>query len=201
MKKPKRASCNLRRGTINLHFEDHNDSREFFSKGSIWWPKAEEGYALLGALEIATDKIWILSEHAFLTVDDHLENYVVKYHGLGPWLNKCWSRYYTKKFYWAQAQTTADRFRLPTYRSLMIEPKPQLIEIDLHKDEERPLIASFIRTERLTLAEDFELAKELEQLRVGEDGDLSPGVRALARLLAAYTKFPFNQGHVEEDIF
>jgi len=87
---------------------------------------------------------------------------------------------------------------MQTFRS--VEPKPGFIEIDLDKDHERPLVADFVRTERLVIGKDSELAKQLEVVRHDDKAQL-PAVRALGRLLAGLQRYPFVNHHVEEDVY
>jgi hypothetical protein len=91
---------------------------------------------------------------------------------------------------------------LQVYRSKTIKPKPGFIEISLaDKDEPRHIVFEHIRTGRLVLDKESELARQLEASRLDEE-TLFPGVEALGRALAGLAKYPFNRHSVEpaEDI-
>jgi hypothetical protein len=201
MYKPRKATYNAKRGTSTLFFKDFDDSREFYLRGAVTWPEGDsDGFALLGGQNVKGSRVYVFEEIEFATVDDVIQDGRIRYHGLSSWLLRCWSKYFARLYFWNQPQAIHDRFRLQVYRSRSVEPKPAFLEIDLGKDEERPLVADFVRTERLVIGRDSELAKQLDVARLDEKAEL-PAVRALGRLLAGLQRYPFVYHHIEEDIY
>ena len=202
MDKPRKATYNAKRQTSTLYFKDFDDSREFYMRGGVCWPEGDaEGFALLGGQNVNGNRVHVFEEMEFATIDDiRNSDQSIKYHGLASWLNRCWSKYFARLYFWNQPQAIHDRFRLQVYRSGSIEPKPGFIEIDLGKDHERPLVADFVRTGRLVIGKDSELARQLEVSRHDDKAEL-PAVKALGRLLAGLQRSPFVNHHIEEDVY
>ena len=200
MNKPRKATYNQKRETSTLYFKDFDDNREFYMRGGVCWPEGDsDGFAIMAGQQIGNDQIYVFEQIEFATIEDIRDkSQIIKYHGLASWLNRCWSKYFGRRYFWNQPQAIHDRFRLQVYRSGSIEPKPGFIEIDLGKDEEHPLVADFVRAGRLVIGKDSELARQLEVARHDEKTEL-PAVRALGRLLAGLQRYPFVRGHVEEE--
>ena len=198
MKRPRKAFFDQSRETSTLFFRDHDDSVEFFLRGGVYWPSADSnGFVVLVGQEVLTDKIWIFKEAEFETVEDILNEGQIRYHGVSHFFNKAWSKYFCRLFFYAQSDATHKRFSLQIYRSQTIKPSPGFLEIDLSdKDEARHIVFEHIRTGRLVLDKESELARQLESARLDEDA-LFPGVEALGRALAGLAKFPFNRHSVE----
>jgi hypothetical protein len=201
MDKPRKATYNQRRETSTLYFQDFDDSREFYMRGGVCWPEGDaNGFAVMGGQQINNGQVYVFEQTEFVTVDNIVQDGQILYHGLSSWLNRCWAQYFARLYFWNQPQAIHDRFRLQVYRSSSIEPKPGFIEIDLSKDHEHPLVADFVRTGRLVIGKDSELAKQLEVSRHDDKAEL-PAVRALGRLLAGLQRFPFVNHHIEEDVY
>ena len=201
MQKPRKSTYNAKRKTSTLYFKDFDDSREFYLRGGVCWPEGDsDGFALLGGQNVKGNRVHVFEEMEFATVDDIIQDGQIRYHGLSSWLNRCWSKYFARLYFRNQPQAIHDRFWLQIARSRSVEPKPGFIEIDLDKDHERPLVADFVRTERLVIGKDSELAKQLEVVRHDDKAQL-PAVRALGRLLAGLQRYPFVNHHVEEDVY
>jgi hypothetical protein len=202
MNKPRKATYNQRRETSTLYFKNLDDSKEFYMRGAVCWPEGDsDGFAIMAGQQIDNGQVYVFEQAGFITIDDiRGKDQIIKYHGLASWLNRCWSKYFARRYFWNQPQAIHDRFRLQIYRSRSVEPKPGFIEIDLGKTEERPLVADFIRTELLIVGKDSELAEQLDIARQDEKAEL-PAVRALGRCLAGLQRFPFARDHVEEEDF
>jgi hypothetical protein len=198
MKRIRKAVFDRNRETSTLFFRDYDDSAEFFLRGGIYWPNADSnGFVVLAGQEVQTNKIWIFEEAEFQTVEDIIQEGQIRYHGVSHFFNKAWSRYFCRLFFYAQSDATHKRFSLQVYRSQTIKPTPGFLEISLaDKDEARHIVFEQIRTGRLVLDQESEVARQLESARL--DGDtLFPGVEALGRALAGLAKFPFNRHSVE----
>jgi hypothetical protein len=202
MDKPKKATYNAKRETSTLYFRDFDDSREFYLRGAVTWPDGDsDGFALLGGQNVKGNRVHIFEELEFVTVNDIIQDGQIRYHGLASWLNRAWSKYFAKLYFWEQPQDLHKRFSLQVYRSSSVEPKPGFIEISLSgKDEPRHIVNEYVKAGRLTLDKDSELAKQLEFARLDEGAHL-PAVEALGRLLAGLQRFPFVNHHIEEDVY
>jgi hypothetical protein len=185
-----------------LYFRDFDDSREFYLRGAVTWPDGDsDGFALLGGQNVKGNRVHIFEELEFVTVNDIIQDGQIRYHGLASWLNRAWSKYFAKLYFWEQPQDLHKRFSLQVYRSSSVEPKPGFIEISLSgKDEPRHIVNEYVKAGRLTLDKDSELAKQLEFARLDEGAHL-PAVEALGRLLAGLQRFPFVNHHIEEDVY
>jgi hypothetical protein len=152
---------------------------------------------VLGGQEVRTNKIWIFKEAEFETVDDIIQEGQIQFHGVSHFFNKAWAKYFCDLFFYAQSEPIHKRFSLQVYRSQTIKPKPSFLEVSLaDKDEPRHIVFEHIRTGRLVLDKESELARQLEASRLDKDA-LFPGVEALGRALAGLAKFPFNRHSVE----
>ena len=200
MDKPRKATYNQKRETSTLYFKDFDDSREFYMRGGVYWPEGDaDGFAIIGGQQINNGQVYVFEQIEFVTIDDIIQDGQIRYHGLSSWLNRCWSKYFGRRYFWNQLQDLHKRFSLQVYRSSSIEPKPGFIEISLSgKDEARHIVNEHIKAGRLILDKDSELAKQLEFARLDNDAHL-PAVEALGRLLAGLQRYPFSRHHVEEE--
>jgi hypothetical protein len=198
MKRPRKAFFDQNRETSTLFFRDHDDSAEFFLRGGVFWPSADSnGFVVLAGQEVLTNKIWIFEEAEFQTVEDIIQESQIRFHGVSHFFLKAWSKYFCSLFFYAQSDATHKRFSLQIYRSQTIKPPPGFKEIDLSgKDEARHIVFEHIRTGRLVLNKESELARQLESAKLDED-TLFPAVEALGRALAGLARFPFNRHSVE----
>lgn len=155
----------------------------------------------MGGQQINNGQVFVFEQIEFATIDDIIQDGQIRYHGLSSWLNRCWSKYYAKLYFWNQPQDLHKRFSLQVYRSNSIEPKPGFIKISLSgKEEARYIFNEYVKAGRLTLDKDSELARQLEFARLNTDAHLS-AVEALGRLLAGLQRFPFVNHHIEEDVY
>jgi len=118
MDKPRKATFNAKRETSTLYFKDFDDSREFYLRGGVCWPEGDsDGFALLGGQNVKGNRVHIFEELEFVTVDDIIQDGQIRYHGLSSWLNRAWSKYFAKLYFWEQPQDLHKRFSLQVYRS------------------------------------------------------------------------------------
>jgi len=203
MDKPKKATFNQRRETSTLYFKDFDDSREFYLRGGVCWPEGDaDGFAIMGGQQINNGHVYVFEQIEFATIDDIRDKEQgIKYHGLTSWLNRCWSKYFARLYFWNQPQDLHDRFRLQVYRSSSIQPKPAFIEAPLTSEEDsRSLVVDYIRTGGVSIEAGSELAKQLEVSRHDDKAQL-PAARALGRCLAGLQRYPFVNHHIEEDVY
>jgi hypothetical protein len=200
VEKPRKAHFNQRRQTSTLYFEKFDDFGEFHMRGAVYWPATESGFALLAGQKIETKRVHVFEQMEFDIIDNIIgKDRTIEYYGLAPWLNRCWSKYYAKKFFWSQHEELHRRFRLQVSRSQAVLPKPAFIEAPLSdEDEARYLVFDYAKTGRIVLEKGSELAKQLELAKHDEKAELS-AVRALGRLLAGLERYPFSRHNVEEE--
>jgi len=201
MDKPRKATYNQRRETSTLYFKNFDDSGEFYMRGAVCWPEGDsDGFAIMAGQQIDNGQVYVFEQVEFATIEDiRGKGQIITYHGLASWLNRCWSKYYARLYFYHQSDTTHDRFRLQIYRSQTIEPKPSFIEAPITNEEDcRSLVVDFIRTGRVSIESGSELARQLEVSKYDDKAEL-PAVRALGRLLAGLQRYPFARDHVEEE--
>jgi hypothetical protein len=200
VERPRKAHFNQRRRTSTLYFEKFDDFGEFYMRGAVYWPTTESGFALLAGQKIETKRVHVFEQMEFETIDNIVgKDRTIEYHGLAPWFNRCWSKYFASIFLWSQHEELHRRFRLQVIRSEAVKPKPVFIEARLSdEDDARYLVFDYARTGRIVLERESELAKQLELARHNEKVEL-PAVRALGRLLAGLERHPFSRHDVEEE--
>jgi hypothetical protein len=204
LEKPVSALANAERRTSTLFFEER-EPLEFYLRGGIAWPtivdRADssdfEGFAILGGLNLETNKIEIFEQRNFLTIDHvleqdpHAKTTKIEYHGLGPWFNECWNKYYASTFYYHQDTELNKRYRIEVIRSKWIkQPKPNFVEVPwLDDDEAQMTVWRYVRFNNLVIEKDSQLAKELVMVKPGEK-EMKPSVHSLQCLLTALDRFP-----------
>ena len=203
MEKPINALANIERRTTTLFFEER-EPLEFYLRGGISWPQIVdrgdasdfEGFALLGGLNLETQKVEIFEQRPFLTVEHVLEQdpysktKKIEYHGLGPWFNKCWNKYYAKTFYYHQDTELNKRYLLEVLHSKWINPQPHFPKVPwLDDDEAQMTVWRYVRFKKLVIEKDTQLAKELAMVKPGEKV-VKPSIHALQCLLTSLDRFP-----------
>ncbi len=139
--KPESATFHRSRQTSTLHFRQEDGkytSEECTMRGGICWPMAIrqggreriEGYAVMLGKNIKTGCVTIYEETPFVCIDHIIDSTGrIKYEGVSPWFNRCWTQYWCSKFYWRDRSATYERYMRELRRSPMIKPKPQLPEV------------------------------------------------------------------------
>lgn len=205
MEKPINALANAKRRTSTLFFEDREPT-EFYLRGGIAWPtiidRADttdfEGFAILGGYNLETQKVEIFEQRTFMTIehvleqDPHTKAHKIEYHGLGPWLNRCWNKYYASTLYYHQDTELNKRYFIEVIRSDWIKPKPHFVAVPwLDDDEAQMTVWRYVKFKRLAIETGSQLAKELAMVQPGEK-TTKPSVYSLQCLLTALDRFPFN---------
>ncbi len=200
MKTPTARHYNSDRGTSTLYW-GREDQGEYYVRGGVCWPITVEtargsdvqGYAVLVGQDVKTKICHVFKQCEFVTVDHIIVDVKIKYPGVATWFNDSWSQYFGRKFYWKQDEELTRSYRTDVFRSEMISPKPQIIEIDWSDDQAAlHLIWRFVKTGKLKFGKDSILHKQLGDVKKG-DKDLMPAVHALSCAIAGIGRYPFRE--------
>ena len=201
MNKPVQRHANIKRGTSNLYFKDESPI-EYRMRGGVCFPtmvhsggRADiQGFILMSGQDVKTKKVHIFEQRDFVVIESILDdNQVIEFPGIAPWLNKCFSRYYARHFFWNQDFELAKKYRLEIIRSQMVNPKPRFIEVPWADEQEaRATIWKYIKLGMITWDVGSQLDRALEQVKT-DDKDLSPAIHALTVLLAGVERYPFRE--------
>lgn len=201
IEKPQKAHYDLDRRISTLYFKDQQQA-DYMMRGGICWPKHVEidgksdiyGFALMAGYNTETGVITVFEQSKFVVIDNILRpDKTIEYHGLAPWFNKNWTRYFASEYFWSQDFELSKQYRLETIRSEMIKPKPQLIEIDWSDVEEaRHLIWKYVKLAKMRVEEDSPLYEQLKFARHGEKQTL-PAEHALMCCLCGIERFPYRK--------
>ena len=83
-----KRSCNIRRGTSTLEFEDHKHDGEYYIRGGICWPEGADGFTILAGQNVDNKNVLIFRQFSFLTVDNVLRpDRSIEYEGLSSFIN------------------------------------------------------------------------------------------------------------------
>lgn len=206
MNKPKKAHYERLRDTSILYFPwdeaaQENPQGEYYMRGGICWPEMVErpevpsdyqGYAMMGGQEVESKIVYIFEQRSYEVIENIIEpkDGTIQYEGLAAWLNRCWSRYFARDFYWHQDFELTKSHRLEIIRSLFIQPKPQLIEVPWHDGHEPHAIWKYVKLNRLQWGAGTQLHEELQRAKAG-DKRKAPAVHALQCLLAGLERYPW----------
>jgi len=208
--KPVSCSFNQDRQTSTLFFVDEAGKRagEYYVRGSVCFPLMIEspgardgarlhdivGFALLACQDVETGVVTVFEQQEFAVIDHIIRDSEIAYTGLCTWFNECWSRYFCRKyFYFHRDHEYARKFRLDIHRSMMIAPKPEMIELEIYDDSElNHVIWSYVKTQRLVYERDSTIHVQMKQLRDG-DKAIHPAIYALQVLLCGLDRFPYRK--------
>lgn len=200
MQKPYDRHFNAEQQTSLLYFKDEPKS-ENFVRGGICFPMYVNqqpapdvfGYAILGCQDINTGIVTLYEAQKFSTIDNIVEDGEIRHKGLSSWLNMCWSRYYGKKFFYSQNYELSRKYRLDIHRSIMIQPKPEIIEIESYDEADRKhIIWSYIKNRKLRFERDSDIHRLMEAMKQG-DKTIHPAIYALQVLLCGLDRFPYRK--------
>jgi hypothetical protein len=175
IERPNRRVIDAARRTVRLWFggtgpaspdgyagqEDisHPLDGEYYLRGGICWPVtvrvgsecAAVGFVLLIGQNIVTGKRLVFEERSFSCVDPIINtDGRIEFDGVASWFNQVWTSYACRDYYWHQDEQTHKAYLLQVIRSLMIEPKPQFIEVPWQDEEQvTPLYWKYLNTDRL----------------------------------------------------
>ena|GEM_PF-1967176 len=207
IEKPEASTYHQKRDTTTLHFKDQN-SAEYLMRGGLCWPtliiegnqERIEGYALILGVNLRTGVATMFEETPFTCIDHIIDSTgKIKYRGLAPWLNKCWSQYFCSKFYWRDSSATYGRYMRDIRRSAMVKPKPVLPETIWDEEADVSHLVSMMAMEG--------------KLRVNKDGGFItqqrayqtnralfyPARQAMMACVAGMDQFRWRRGNEEYD--
>ena len=132
IEKPNKAHYNLEQRTSTLYFEAQTHA-EYMMRGGVCWPISVEvrgkmdvyGYIIMTGYNVESGLVTVFEQKQFVVVDNILRlDKSIEYHGIAPWFNRCWSKYFASDFFWNQDFELAKKYRLEVIRSEMIKPQP-----------------------------------------------------------------------------
>lgn len=203
MEKPYNRHFNTEQQTTILYFKEREDM-ECRVRGGICFPMFVEnpepgvygdvyGYVVLGCEDINTGIVYIFEHKPFHVVDNIVEDSKIIHEGISSWLNMCWSRYYCRKFFYSQEYELSRKFRLDIHRSPMIQPKPEIIEIEAYTEPDRQrIIWERIKTKTIRYEKDSDIHRLIGLMRRG-DKTVRPEIYALQVLLCGLDRFPYRK--------
>ena len=199
MQKPYNRHFNAEQGTSLLYFKDA-ERGEYYVRGGICFPMFVDGtppdvfgYAVLGCQDINTGVVSIFEHQPYHVIDNIVENGEILHQGLASWFNLCWSRYYGRKFFYSQDYETSRKYRLDIHRSGMIQPKPEIIEIESYDEADRQhIVWSYVKMNRLRFEANSTIHIKLENMKRG-DKTPHPAIYALQVLLCGIDRFPYRK--------
>lgn len=200
MKKPKAAHADLGSGTSMLHFDD-GEVMQCYMRGGVCWPVLTErsdqpefqGFILMCGQDVKTGEVHVFEQERFVVIDHIICQDVIKYYGISAWLNRVWTKYFARDYYWHQPHELHKRYLLQVIRSEMVAPKPQFIEVDWEDDAQAQMIVwEYITLDRVRFPKDSELHRELHLVQMKEK-ETSPAVYALQCALAGMERFPWRK--------
>lgn len=220
IERPNRRVIDAARRTVRLWFrpddwqspdEDtkHPLDGEYYLRGGICWPVtvrvgsecAAVGFVLIIGQSIVTGKRLVFEERAFSCVDPIVgADGRIEFDGVASWFNQVWTSYACRDYYWHQDEQTHKAYLLQVIRSLMIEPKPQFIEVPWQDEEQvTPLYWKYLNTDRLKYKgadAGGELHGQLRQYQLAmgaEKIESFPAVLALMCALAGMERSPWRE--------
>lgn len=189
---------------VSILYWDGGTQAEYDIKGGICFPISYEfmqgihvdGFALLAGQDVRTKVVTVFEQRKFVVIDNIInpETQAIELFGLAPWFDEMWAKYYGRKFFYHQEPEIARKYKLEVSRSMMIQPKPSMIEIDWQDDSDViHTVWRYIATNRLKIEKGSELQNQLEMLKTTEKKQVFPAVRALECVLAAFDKYPWRE--------
>ena len=198
---PQKAHYNVEQRTSTLYFKDQAHS-EYMMRGGVCWPISVEvgkkldvyGFILMAGYNTETGLVTVFEQTEFVVIDNILRpDKSIEYHGIAPWLNKCWSKYFAQDFFWNQDFELAKKYRLEIIRSEMIVPKPQFIEMEWSDLEEaKQVVWKYVKLGKIRIEKDSKLFHQLELTKMG-DKQTYPAVHALMCCLCGMERHPWRK--------
>ena len=183
-----------------LHFED-GEVMQCYMRGGICWPQLTErsdqrdfqGFIVMCGQDIRDGTVYVWEQRHFECIDNIICQDVIKYYGIASWLNKVWTNYFARDYYWHQPFELHKRYMLQIIRSEMVAPKPQFIEIDWTDAAEAQMIVwEYVKLGKIVFPMDSEVHRELNLVKKKEK-ETSPAVYALQCALTGIERFPWRK--------
>jgi hypothetical protein len=205
IKRPTGAEYNATRKTSTLFFAE-GEPRECYMRGAVCWPVLSEdenkqmgirGYAIVAGQDVHTGAVWVFEEREFVTIEhikDDDGNRIV-YHGVAPWFNTMWARYFCDDYFWHQDDILTKSYRLELSRSKWCKARPHLIRVDWDKGGDvLHQIWRYAEIGKLKLSDDGKLWQALPAVKRDEnDREIKPGLHALKCLIAGLERYPWRK--------
>ena len=208
MIKPKKAHYNDKTGTSRLFFpwDDLTKTREdaeHYMRGGVCFPTAVtmpngdidvQGYIIMAGYNIDTGITTIFEEREFIVIQNILgQKGELDYEGLGQWLNKTWSKYFAKQYFFHQDHEMTKQYRLEIIRDQTIVPTPEFVKVPWDSDQEaQNIIWKNIKMKKIRYDKDGKIVEGLKKIKAGEK-EVVPVVHALQCLLAGLERYPFRR--------
>ncbi len=194
MKKPVHATINLEKRTSRLYFADDGVDNpdewiemSTFMRGGIFFPERYEklghqetlGFIVVCGRDVETGIVYVWEQQPFLVITDLLDDENrVEFRGITQFLNRSWSKYFCKTFFWSQDKVRHKHYLLEILREPMVNPKPTFIEGRIDIEDALQSVWTLAKTARLRFPSGSTVHQELEAHQIGEA--LHPAVHALA---------------------
>ncbi|MCP4570578.1 MAG: hypothetical protein GY841_23585 [FCB group bacterium] len=198
-RKPRKVLFDMEKQTSTLYFSDGSNG-DYRMRGGVCWPMSVErtpgnpdieGFILMAGQNVDTGKVFIFEQRTFVVID-HIVNQsgVIEYEGISSWINKCWSKYYARDFFWNQTREHAKSYRLEVIRSKMIDPKPQFIEVGWGDVAEvKHTVWRLVKTGKIWYEKGSQLHEELDLIKKGQIESV-PSVHAMMCLAYGLERYP-----------
>jgi hypothetical protein len=196
---PEGAVRNEDRDTSSLIYKDY--VKEFHLRGGVCWPVMVSGQyigcALVGGLDVEKNRVAVLCEITFATVDtvmDHERGLIVAA-GVGQWFTAVWQAFYCQRFFVeAGANGQHDRYGLEVRANTNIQPQPRFRQVD-QATNYYPVIQQYLNAKRLIYPKDGLVHQQiLQAMSAGPDmASTHPVIRALGVMLTGFMAFPWRE--------
>lgn len=192
-----------------LWFLDGDDGQtiwaDYYLMGGISWPFAEvqgkrftiNGYAVLCGQNSETGLITVFENTTFRSVDPIMDRTGrITEAGLSQWLNRNWTLYQSKTYWYYEQGTIHLRYAKALRNSRMVDPNPFLRECQWY-DDGSPEHLLWIRAQEQSLRMPAQLQKDIEQ---GDDAKVPCAARhALLCALVGYEMRPYREPFERQD--
>lgn len=201
MDRPYNRHFNAEQGTSILYFQGEDvPDVEAYVRGGICFPMFVEtptpdvfGFAVLGCQDIKTGIVTIYEQRQFAVVDNIIEDSKILHEGIASWFNQCWTKYYGRKFFYAQDFETTRKYRLDISRSVMIQPKPEIIELETYENTDMlHILWHYVKMGKVRYESGSALHALLKDMQHGTKV-VHPAIHALQMLLCGIDRFPYRK--------
>jgi hypothetical protein len=196
---PEAAVRHEQRDTSSLIYRE--GTGEYHVRGAVCWPVlvsgAYQGCALVGGLDVAKNRVVILCEFVFATVETTMDSdrQSIINVGLASWLSSVWTTFYCYRYFVeAGANGQHDRYGLEVRASPNIRPAPSFKLIDQLANYQ-PVIQQYLNGRRLIYPKDGLVHQHVMQAMASgpDQASTHPVIRALGVLLSGYMAFPWRK--------
>jgi len=205
IERPQNCHFVERRETSILYF-DKGRSVEYDVRGGMCFPFSFEpspghfdyaGYSVLAGMDVLSGKITIFEQRPWVVVENIIgPDNALQYRGVAEWLNRCWSKYFGRRFYYHQPHELKRKYILEIIRSDMVNPDPSFISVPWGSGDEAEalhVVWKAVKLKTVQIERDTRLAQDLLIQKEGKDRPkyIPPSIHALMCVLMAYERFPW----------